>query len=344
MIEYKTGNLLNEESEAIVNTVNCVGVMGKGIALQFKKKWPENFNNYLKACNHNLVQPGKMHIFETKSFINPKYIINFPTKRHWKGKSKIEDIKLGLSDLVLTIQKYQIKSIALPPLGCGLGGLEWSEVKPLIEKSLIELKDVQVKIYEPNEMTSSELNYKKASPVKMSAGRAALIKLVDHYLNSFLDPMISLLEIHKLMYFLQESGIDLKLKYSKAHYGPYNENLRHVLNEIEGHYISGYRGDDKPEHIIKLVPGATAEADQFLQEEKRTLEHIEKVIQLVEGYESSFGLELLASVHWIIKQENTTNLDEVIFKVANWNKRKKDIFSSVQIAKAYQILLDKKWI
>jgi len=150
MIEYIKGDLLRSNAEAIVNAVNCAGVMGRGIALQFKKAYPENFNIYSVACKNNEVVPGKMLIYEIISITNPKYIINFPTKRHWKEKSKIEDIKSGLLDLAGVIRGLDLNSIALPALGCGLGGLDWNEVKQEIESAFSELPEVKAFVYEPN--------------------------------------------------------------------------------------------------------------------------------------------------------------------------------------------------
>lgn len=149
MIEYKHGDILREDAEALINTVNCMGIMGRGIALQFKNAFPENFKAYAKACKQNEVQPGKMFVFETGQLTNPRYIINFPTKRHWRGKSRIEDIETGLQTLIDTIHKYNIRSIAIPPLGSGLGGLDWSIVKSRIEDTLKALIDVRIIIYEP---------------------------------------------------------------------------------------------------------------------------------------------------------------------------------------------------
>uniref|UniRef100_UPI001F1AEA53 type II toxin-antitoxin system antitoxin DNA ADP-ribosyl glycohydrolase DarG n=1 Tax=Vibrio anguillarum TaxID=55601 RepID=UPI001F1AEA53 len=150
MIEITRGDILRADAEAIVNTVNCVGVMGRGIALQFKKAWPENFKVYAAACKSKDVQPGKMFIFETGQLANPRFIINFPTKRHWRGASRIEDIDSGLSALVNDIQRLGIKSIAIPPLGAGLGGLDWTVVREKIEVAMQPLKDVQVLLYEPS--------------------------------------------------------------------------------------------------------------------------------------------------------------------------------------------------
>ena len=149
MIEYKKGDLLSGGTEAIVNAVNCVGVMGRGIALQFKKQFPDSFKYYEVACKCGGVVPGEMLVYETGSFAMPRYIINFPTKRHWRSISRLEDIKSGLSDLACVIHDYGITSIAIPALGCGLGGLDWNEVKLCIEESMGSLADVQIEIYEP---------------------------------------------------------------------------------------------------------------------------------------------------------------------------------------------------
>jgi O-acetyl-ADP-ribose deacetylase (regulator of RNase III) len=149
VIEYKTGNILDEDAEALVNPVNCVGIMGRGVALQFKNAFPRNFASYAAACKRNEVQPGRMFVFETDQLTNPRYVINSPTKRHWRGKSRIEDIDTGLAALAEEIRSRGIRSIAIPPLGCGLGGLDWSEVRRRIEATLGELGDVKIFVLEP---------------------------------------------------------------------------------------------------------------------------------------------------------------------------------------------------
>jgi O-acetyl-ADP-ribose deacetylase (regulator of RNase III) len=152
MFKPAEGNLLEAEADVLVNTVNCVGFMGKGIALQFKQAFPENFDAYQKACRAGEVQPGRMFVFETGIIGNPRYIINFPTKRHWKDKSRLEDIESGLTALIKVVRRLGIRSIAVPPLGCGLGGLSWTVVRPLIEKAFEELPDVEVLLFSPSKM------------------------------------------------------------------------------------------------------------------------------------------------------------------------------------------------
>ena len=341
MIEYKNGDILREDVEAIVNTVNCVGIMGRGLALQFKNKFPQNFKEYQLACTNNEVQLGKMFVHQTGQLINPKYIINFPTKGHWKQNSKIEDISNGLDDLITIIEKYSIKSIAIPPLGSGLGGLDWKMVKKLIEKKLKNI-NCTVILFEPLEQ-KIEKSITKEIP-KMTAGRAALIGLMDRYLQGLMEAFISLIEVHKLMYFKQESGEELRLKYKKAQFGPYADNLRHVLNTIEGHFISGYEdGGDAPTKQLKLIPKAVEDAKNYLTNKKNTNENFVKVAKLVDGFETPFGLELLSTVHWVVKNENASNLEEVISKIYNWNERKKQ-FSRKQIQIALDVLIKNNWI
>lgn len=344
MIEYKRGDILREEAQAIVNTVNCVGVMGRGIALQFKRVFPDNFQAYAAACEKGEVQPGKMFVFATGQLTHPHYVINFPTKRHWRGASRMEDIESGLEDLVAVIRQSNISSIAIPPLGSGLGGLSWEDVKPRIEAALQPLTDVHVSIYEPQGAPATEKMVRNRKVPAMTAGRAALVELMDRYLKGLLDPAVSLLEVHKLMYFMQEAGEPLRLKYQKAPFGPYAENLRHVLHAIEGHFVSGYAdGGDAPDKQLKLVPGAVEDASNFLQQHTDTRARFDKVSALVAGFESPFGLELLSTVHWVVKNESVNTVEEVIDHTYAWNERKRQ-FTPRQIALAINVLAGKEWV
>ena len=344
MIEYKVGNILLEDVEALVNTVNCVGFMGRGIALQFKKAWPENFKAYAAACRKHQVQPGRMFVFETGRLTNPRYIINFPTKRHWRGKSRIEDIEAGLKALIDEIRQRRIGSIALPPLGAGLGGLNWAQVRARIDAAMLELPNVRVIVFEPGDTPPLPKSVKKGRIPKMTAGRAALVGLMERYLAGLLDPFVSLLELHKLMYFLQEAGEPLRLRFSKGPYGPYAENLRHVLSEIDGYYISGYGIDgDAPGKVLEVLPGALNDARRTLQQKPRTEQRFERVVQLVEGFESPFGLELLATVHWIETREHPVSEEGLIKNFYSWAPRKRR-FSPNQIHLASKVLREKGWI
>lgn len=342
MIRFKTGDILHSDAEALVNTVNCVGVMGRGIALQFKKAFPANFKEYKAACDQGLVVPGEMFITERKSLNNPHYIINFPTKRHWRGKSRIEDIELGLSALRGKIISLGIKSIAIPPLGSGLGGLNWPDIRERIEAALSDL-EVELEVFEPGQTPNARSMIRGVKPPDMTVGRATLVTLVDRYLSGLLDPFVTLIELHKLMYFMQEAGEPLRLQYKKHRYGPYAENLRHVLHAIEGHFVTGYAdGGDIPDKQIELVPGASREAEALLDANKETHERFKRVSVLVEGFESPVGMELLATVHWLIHHEGVSTAGEAVEKTHAWNNRKKK-FTSRQIHLAYERLVANGW-
>ena len=345
MIELTSGDILKDDAEAIVNTVNCVGIMGRGIALQFKNAWPENFKAYEAACLREEVQPGRMFIFETGQLTNPRYIVNFPTKRHWRGKSRIQDIESGLLALVHEIRQRGITSVAIPPLGSGLGGLEWDEVRPRIEAALAAVPEVYVRIFEPKGAPEADRMQHRREVPKMTPGRAALIELMSRYIRGLLDPSVTLLEVHKLMYFMQSAGEPLRLTYVKGPYGPYGENLRHVLKTIEGHMVAGYAdGGDAPEKPLTLVPGAEAEAAQFLSEHGPTRERLARVGELVEGFESPYGLELLATAHWVVSEPGASSaLEDVVQRVHAWNERKRQ-FTPRQIAIALDTLRQKGWM
>jgi O-acetyl-ADP-ribose deacetylase (regulator of RNase III) len=343
MIRYTQGDILKDESEAVVNTVNCVGVMGRGIALQFRNAFPENFKAYEKACKREQVQPGRMFVTETGEFA-PRYIVNFPTKRHWRGKSRMEDIESGLAALVELLREKNIRSIAIPPLGSGLGGLDWDEVKPRIESALAALPDVKVVIYEPGGAPGGEKMVHNREVPKMTPGRAALVELMDRYLAGLLDPFVTLLEVHKLMYFMQEAGEPLKLRYVKAPYGPFGENLGHVLKAVEGHLVTGYAdGGDSPDKQLKLVPGAPEEARRFLEGNDGTRERFFRVADLLEGFETPFGLELLATVHWVVKHEAPGSFEDLVERTYAWGERKRQ-FSDRQIEIAAKTLVEKSWL
>ena len=344
MIEYKTGNILTEDAEAIINTVNCVGVMGRGIALQFKNAFPENFKAYAAACKRDEVQPGRMFIHDMGGLTNPRYIINFPTKRHWRGKSRMEDIESGLMALAAEIRERGIRSIAIPPLGSGLGGLDWVEVRQRIEQALAGLGDVRIIVFEPNGAPAAEQMVRNREVPKMTPGRAALVELMHRYLSGLLDPFVTLLEVHKLMYFMQEAGEPLRLQYKKAPFGPYAENLRHVLHAIEGHLVTGYAdGGDTPNKPLQLVPGAIDDAKTYLHEHAETRQRFEQVTQLVEGFESPFGLELLSTVHWVVEHEGVDSIDDVVSRIHAWNAHKLQ-FTPRQIGVACDVLSRKGWI
>ena len=344
MIKHAKGNLLQADAEALVNTVNCVGFMGKGIALQFKQAWPGNFEAYAKACKAGNVRPGQMFIWETGRIVDPKFIINFPTKRDWRGKSRIADIESGLRALIADVRRLGIRSIAVPPLGCGNGGLNWRDVRPLIEAAFAELPAVSVLLYGPEGAPEAEAMPINTAKPKMTASRALFIRLMDQY--AALSYRRTLLEIQKLGYFLQEAGEPLRLRFEAGLYGPYAANLNKVLELMEGHFIRGYGDSQKPDAEIELLPGAVKEADAFLTNHPDSVSRLIRVAELIQGFETPYGMELLSTVHWVCTHStpkaSTTNV--AIQYVQDWNERKRDMFKAVHIRVAYERLRELDWI
>ncbi|MBM7578532.1 type II toxin-antitoxin system antitoxin DNA ADP-ribosyl glycohydrolase DarG [Jeotgalibacillus terrae] len=336
MIIFKSGNLLEDSAEAYVNTVNTVGVMGKGIALQFKQAFPQVYKEYEKDCRKGLVQTGHMHVVKLDGLTNPKYVINFPTKQHWKSPSKIEYIQSGLIDLIRVIQELNIRSIALPPLGCGNGGLDWKKVLPEIEAAFNNT-NVEVHLYAPEGAPEPDQLTIRTKKPKMTKGRALLISLMDSYAAP--GYRLSNLEVQKLAYFLQEAGEQMKLDFKKYKYGPYAENLNHVLQRIEGHYIRGY-GDRTREAEIYLIDDATEKAKEFLQSDNVATERLKEVKSLIKGFENPYGMELLSTVYWIMKENPMKSKDYIYVaeEVKNWNPRKREIFSDNHILKVWTYL------
>lgn len=342
-IASTTGDLLKQQDvDAIVNTVNCVGVMGKGIALQFKKKWPANFKAYATACKAGEIRLGKMFIFDLGALATPRYIINFPTKAHWRNTSNLKDIAAGLQDLVQQIKNLDIRSIAMPPLGCGNGGLSWSDVRPVIEQYFASLPEVTLRLFEPSDTAATaQLEVNTAAP-KMTAGRAAILTLLECY--EALSYGLSKLEVQKLAYFLQEAGEDLKLSYQKHKFGPYADQLRHVLDRMDGHYIHGV-GDGVVESAITPDPLALTAAKAFLAQANPELQtRVERVAQLIDGFQSPFGMELLASVHWVAKQEGASDAQQALQKIQSWNPRKSQLMQANHVESAWQQLQRLGWV
>lgn len=340
----KKGNLITEDAEALVSTVNCEGYMGKGVALQFKKAFPANYDAYHKACKHGHVSPGKMFVFQTGRMVNPKYIINFPTKRNWRQSSRLEDIKSGLDDLVKVIQDLRIHSIAIPPLGCGLGGLRWYEVRPLIESAIDNFPNLTAYIFEPSDPPTAEQMPVRTTRPMLTPSRALLIRLMHQY--SQMEYRMTLLEIQKLAYFLQEAGEPLKLNYVAHIYGPYAHNLNKVLEILEGHFTRGYGDTQKPDVEIRLLPGAIEKAADFIAAEKIPFSRLERVAKLIEGFETPYGMELLSSAHWVAVHQipNVDNSEEAISAIHKWNERKRKIFKAEHIKMAWARLSEQGWL
>lgn len=354
MIRDAHGNLLEAEADALVNTVNTVGVMGKGIALQFKRAFPENYKAYKRACDRGVVELGKMFVWDGGALADdgPRYIINFPTKKHWRSKSRLADIETGLDDLTRQVEALSIARIAVPPLGCGHGGLRWEQVRPLIERAFEGVPNVEVLLFGPDGAPDAVDQPVRTDQPKMTPGRAALIGMMQRYLPFAVE--ITAVDIQKLMYFMQEAGEPLRLNYVKGRYGPYADNLRHVLNSMEGHYIRG-TGDGSAKALdaipFEVLDGAGPVAASMLDQQPETAARMDRVADLIEGFESTYGLELLATVHWASlrdddgdRRDAPLRLEGVEDAVKKWNRRKGRLFTQAHLEKAIARLEEGGWL
>lgn len=346
MIKFDHGNLLDAETEALVNTVNTVGVMGKGVALMFKEAFPDNFKQYEAACAAKQVRLGKMFVTERSDLYGPRWIINFPTKAHWRYPSKLEWIAEGLDDLKAVLEKNSIKSIAIPPLGAGNGGLSWSEVRSLIIDKLSSLKDIKIIVYEP---TKKYQNVAKRSGVeKLTPARALMAELIRRY--CILGIECSLLEVQKLGYFAERIVVKnslhtLRFGFGANKYGPYSEKLKHMLNSLDGSYLHCEKrlGDAGPFDPIHFNDAKKDRVFAYFTttEAKTYRSALDATTDLIDGFESPLGMELLATVDWLVHHENVApKLDEIKAALPRWpggkdaGERKLHLFEdrTIQIA------------
>lgn len=325
MIHFVTGNLLDSKAAVLVNTVNTVGVMGKGIALQFKNAFPNNYKIYKDFCKNKEFEIGKLLIVEDENLIlGKKTIINFPTKTQWRKPSEYGYIEIGLTKLVEIIEKLEIKSIAIPPLGSGNGGLQWTLVKPMIVEKLKDL-NCNIYLYEPNSNVKEIL---KKERVKLTPARAMLLYMLFNLVKN--GEFVSEFASEKLCYFLQRFGGNeyFNLTYKPNFYGPYSGKVKHVLNYLNGSYIMGYAGKDKkPFEELNLLIDSEEDILTYINNNDLK-EIVVKTSDFLNGFYSNFGLELLSTVDYIASSKNTSDKIEIIENLANWSERKRTMFSN----------------
>ncbi|MCO6406897.1 type II toxin-antitoxin system antitoxin DNA ADP-ribosyl glycohydrolase DarG [Hoeflea alexandrii] len=333
----KKGDMFAEPVEALVNTVNCVGIMGKGVALEFKNRWPANFRAYKKLCDAKNLKPGQMFVYDTKELFTsngPRFLINFPTKAHWRSKSKIEYIEDGLDALSSVIRENRIRSIAIPPLGCGNGGLDWADVRPLIEAKLSTLENIDIILFAPKHTADEPEHVHSGLP--MTYPRAVLLKALND-LESFFDGSFDRISLQKLVYFLQALGVDFNLKFARNLHGPYSETLKLAYVALEHHgMISGFLTGDRQAHVTN---SGCAVAEDFLsRSDSNAAEIVDRLSKLIQGYESPYGLELLSSVHWLARHEGHFPVEKIIEEMMSWNETKRNTYSAEAIRGAYDRL------
>lgn len=327
MIEYTIGNLFESDAEALVNTVNTVGVMGKGVALQFKKNFHNNYKAYVEACKNGDVQIGRMFVVRDHSLLGEKLIVNFPTKTDWRKPSEYEYVERGLDALVDTIRQYGIKSIAIPPLGAGNGGLHWDRVKKMIEDKLSAL-DVRIIVYEPSLQIKEHLAKER---VKLTDARALLLYVLFDLVRH--GEYVSEFSCEKVCYFLQRFGAKkyFKLEYIPYYYGPYSGKVRHVLYALNGSYIMGYSDMDKKAFSpLNLIPDCWNEVSQYVESKSELKEIAERTMAFLRGFYSDFALELLSSIDFLLQSGQATDRQSVIDGLNSWNDRKRSLFSDTR--------------
>jgi len=328
MIQFIEGNLLDSKAEALVNTVNTVGIMGKGIALQFKNMFPANFREYEKACKEKTIEIGRLLITEENTLmLGNKIIINFPTKTDWRKPSEYRYIESGLKALVKIIEDRKIKSIALPPLGAGNGGLVWNKVQTISEKYLSDLS-CDVFVYQPNYVMKEVL---KKERVNLTPARAMLLAVLYELVRN--GEFVSEFASEKVAYFLQRLGAKdiFKLDFQPNFYGPYSGKVKHVLYYLNGSYISGFSSKDKkPFDDLELVMDAENDVLRYLEKnsDQNFLKIVDKTKQFLKGFYSSFGLELLSTIDFIAQQHTTYDSDSIADELEKWSDRKKTLFSN----------------
>ncbi len=325
---YINGNLLESDAEALVNTVNTVGVMGKGIALQFKNLFPNNYKLYSNTCKNKKLNVGQLLVTEEETLLTgKKIIINFPTKTHWRLPSEYQYIEFGLKELVKLIEERKIKSLAIPPLGSGNGGLDWKKVKLILEKHLSNV-DCDIYIYEPNEAIQEIL---KKERVKLTPARAMLLSVLYDLVKN--GEFVSEFSSEKIAYFLQRFGAKnvFKLEFQPNFYGPYSGKVKHVLYYLNGSYIMGYSSKDKkPFEELGLIVDAENEVNDFLNKPENIefKNIVEKTKSFLNGFYSPFGLELLSSIDYLNVEKNIFAQDDIINELGKWSDRKKTLFTN----------------
>ena len=347
MIELTKGNLLASSDGVLVNTVNTVGVMGKGIALQFKDEFPHNYAVYVQACRKGELSPGTLLTVKDQS---PRYgekiVVNFPTKVHWRNPSQYEYIQKGLVALREFIISNKVESISIPPLGCGNGGLDWGKVKPMIMESLSGL-DAVIHLYEPSADVVKVLK-STASPigdVALTPERAMMLYALFFYETQ--GEPANLFAANKLVYFLQRLGEPVfgKYKFTPAHFGPYSTQVGRALHQLNGKYLIGLEQMElRAFDPLTLQYNTWKEVKQYVNETlpSASRERLGQLVRLVSGFQSPLSLEVLATVDYVRKENPGISLEDTIRKVWEWNDRKRALFKERYIQIAYDHLKEEE--
>jgi uncharacterized protein YwgA/O-acetyl-ADP-ribose deacetylase (regulator of RNase III) len=359
MIRVLIGDIFESEAQALVNTVNTVGVMGKGVALGFRKHFPEMYVDYVRRCERREVLLGRPYLY--RRVVAP-HIINFPTKEHWRSVSRISDIVEGLNFLKAHIAEWEVRSLAVPPLGCGEGQLEWRVVGPTLYRGLSEF-GIPIELYAPFGTPQAELQpeflgpaqekgvpvlpSKSAPSFRIEPGWVALVAILESAMRERYHFPIGRVGFQKLAYFATEVGIPTGLVYRKGSYGPYSAEVKHILSRLinNGLIVERKRGRMLATEVGPTLQDATAAYDQFLAQWRTK---IERVVDLVVRMNTE-DAEIAATVHFAAAQLRESLGSRpaesgVLDYVLNWKIRRRPPLDIGEVATAIRRLNVLGWI
>jgi O-acetyl-ADP-ribose deacetylase (regulator of RNase III)/uncharacterized protein YwgA len=354
-IKVVTGDLLESKAQTLINTVNCVGVMGKGIALAFRQHFPDMYDDYVRRCEHSEVRLGEPYLY--RRLVAP-WILNFPTKGHWRSVSKLSDIVRGLDYLKSHYKEWGIKSLAVPPLGCGNGQLEWNIVGPRIYRGLKSLT-IPVEIYAPHgtppeQMTTEFLGGINSaehafSPVSQKVNPAfiALVGVISRICNEEYHWPLGRIAVQKIAYFLTEVGIPTGLHYKRGSYGPFSPELKRALANLENHQLVIER---RIGNSFRFAPGPTYRdaRSRYLNDLKQWSPQIERVADLFLRLPNTNAIEIAATAHFAAKElrdRNESVSEMTIFReVLDWKKKRRPALKENDVAENVRSLNMLGWI
>jgi O-acetyl-ADP-ribose deacetylase (regulator of RNase III)/uncharacterized protein YukE len=349
-VTLRSGDLLASRAQTLVNTVNCVGIMGRGIALAFKRRYPDMFEDYVRRCDRGEVRLGQPYVRQ----VDDHLIVNFPTKRHWRAVSKLEDIVDGLEYLEAHYREWGIKSIAVPPLGCGNGQLEWSVVGPTLIRHLSRF-DIPVELYEPRGATTES---EQLALLPDPAGAETAARFVDPEwvaVVAILDRLerlphhwpVGRIMFQKLVYFASQAGIPTGLRFQAASYGPYASDLKRMVGRLQnnGLAIERQRGQMFEVRVGPTYRDAVAEFRSLMQPWRSAVDRTADLLARM----NTQTAEAAASVHFAAgaleeRDGQRPTASQVIESVEQWKIRRKPPLTRESIVDALVVLALQGWI
>lgn len=356
-IKAKVGDLFNSDAQTLTNTVNCVGVMGKGIALQFKKRFPDMYSDYAIRCEAGDVKLGQPYVYKQ---MFDKWVLNFPTKDHWRAVSRLSDLEEGLRYLTSHYKEWGIESLAVPPLGCGYGQLDWEIVGPTLYRHLSEL-EIPVELYAPHGTPPDQLQMdflaggRALNPRRNStsednrvpAASIAMAAVVSRINRETMHWPVGRTTFQKIAYFLTETGVPTGLEHKRGSYGPFAEDLKRMQARLIN---NGVLLETKTGRMFKIEPGPTymAAREKYKDELRSWVPKIEQVADLIFRFASTKDAEIAATVHFVAKELTSKysepTEDEILTEVFEWKQNRKPSLSEEDVAEAIRGLGMLGWV